>query len=322
MWVVSNKEFIPDLPRLFEKIKYECDLQTFQPTLFNLRSIHEKFLLSFPFENFNLHLREVDITDRNQCKVDIAPEELEKKLLIDNRGGYCFELNQYLHYVLRSLGYHVTPIQARVRWMKPPSIQTPRTHLVNVVTFMAEKDKPLHDQYLCDVAFGTAGFVHPLCINDHMIGKEQSTIYDTHRVIPYALSSEEEKFLPLDNSKGHFIVQTLLYNGSWETNYLFHKSEFSTYADWYCGNWFVATSPDSVFVKNLILNKVLEDGKITLFNNCLTRRIIKKTNESHIQTEVLNREVSKEEFFEILAKDFQINVTQSFRDNLHIPLLD
>ena len=175
MLVANHKSFRPNLVKLFEKLQLPVleDWNAFQPTLENLILLHKKFLFTFPFENLNLHLKEMRVTDDNGSRVDIHPTVVEKKLLENHRGGYCFEVNQYLHYVLRTLGYHVTPITARVVWMAPPDKQAFRSHVINLVTFAPTEEKPIFNQYICDVSFGSPSFVAPLCVHETMLGISQ-----------------------------------------------------------------------------------------------------------------------------------------------------
>ena len=267
MLAVSNREFQPNLSRFFERIQLEYYPESHQPTLEFLKLLHKRFLCTFPFENLDLHFIGNEITDKNKCKVDIRPEAIEKKLLYNQRGGYCFELNHYLHYVLRALGYHVTPVMARVVWQLPPeSAQSSRTHFLNIVTLPATVESPCLPQYLCDVAFGPASFVEPLSLEGHMIGQSQSTQYDTHRVIPYCFANGERDYI-LDNDRDHYLVQVKTEKNTWDSLYLFHKRELATYADWYGGNWQVATMPDSLFVMSILLSIVTDEAKITLFND-------------------------------------------------------
>jgi N-hydroxyarylamine O-acetyltransferase len=292
MQLISHKDFHPDLGKLFKKLQlHDYDEKTFYPTLEFLQTIHKRFLLTFPFENLNLFIKDVAITDPNKCKIDIHPTQIEKKLLDDQRGGYCYEVNQYFFYVVRALGYHVTPLSARVVWMTPPDHQAYRNHVTMIVTFPPAGAETTAKEYLCDVAFGPPGFVSPLAIHESMLGEPQSTEYDTHRVIPFEPSFHEvdEKHpeypnpnLMNNNSANHYMVQCLTDSGAWESLYFFHKKEIATFADWYCGNWSIATRPDSIMVNNIYISIVREDGKYTLFND---KFLCRKINREHQQEE-------------------------------------
>jgi N-hydroxyarylamine O-acetyltransferase len=327
MQAVSNPDFNPDLPRLFERLGIKENPDSFQATFENLQILHKSFLLTFPFENLNIHLKDIiATTDNNGCKVDIHPQRIEKKLVHDGRGGYCFEVNQYFYYTLRTLGYHVTPIMARVLWMGPPGFQAPRNHFISIVTMQPSTETPYENQYLCDVAFGTPSFVSPLSLNENMIDKPQATKYDTHRIVRYSLSHNETGIS--DNSSDHYLVQTLTDSGKWETMYLFHKKEIATYADWYCANWQVATMPMSIFLTTVMLSILKEDCKIALTNEILLIRKIKGNDtgsgeDDGESSSVIRKQITnREEYFSILETMLTLPVINGWKEVLHIPGLD
>ncbi len=334
MLAISHRGFTPNVPAFFTRIGIEYNPETTKPSLELLRLLHRKFVKTFPFENLNIHFEDYEFTDKNKCKVDIHPEIIEKKIIFNQRGGYCFELNQYFHYILRALGFNVTPLMGRTIWKQPPeTAQQYRNHFTNVVTFPPTTDEPFLHQYLCDVSFGPACFVEPLSLHDSWIDKAQSTKYDSHRIIRYQFTQGEEEYM-LDNSKDHYLLQVLKDSGEWDSLYIFHKKELSIYPDWVCGNWHVATSPDSLFVNNILISIVTEEGKYTLFNNHLIIRNLKSNDEEEnqvltsasgemrLKSEVIRKDVDREEYFQILSDVFHYNIDEKFKEKLRIPGLD
>jgi N-hydroxyarylamine O-acetyltransferase len=326
MQAVSHPDFKSDLSHLFERLGIKENPDSFFPTLENLRILHKSFLLTFPFENLNIHLKDIiPTTDNNGCPVDIHPQRIEKKLLHEKRGGYCFEVNQYFYYTLRTLGYHVTPLMARVLWMGPPGFQAPRNHFVSLVAIQPSTETPYENQYLCDVAFGPPSFVYPLSMNENMIDKPQATEYDTHRIVRYSLTHGETGIA--DNSADHYLTQTLTDSGKWETMYLFHKKEIATFADWYCANWQVATMPMSIFLTTVMLSILKEDCKIALTNENLMIRKIKGNSsegdgESSSSSVVRKQITNREEYFAILETMLSLPVIDGWKEVLRIPGLD
>src|SRR5581483_10607542 len=64
------------------------------------------------------------------------------------RGGYCFELNGLFAHALEAMGFAVTRLGARVRWMAPEGRpEGPRSHMLLRV------DLP-EGAFLADVGFG------------------------------------------------------------------------------------------------------------------------------------------------------------------------
>ena len=107
-----------------------------------LTRLHLRHLLSVPFENLSVHLRERVILDE-QALVD--------KITRRNRGGFCYELNGAFGALLTSLGYQVSLLSARVHG--PRGLGPPFDH----AALRVDLDRP----YLADVGFGRHSH-HPI----------------------------------------------------------------------------------------------------------------------------------------------------------------
>jgi N-hydroxyarylamine O-acetyltransferase len=75
------------------------------PTIEGLRRLHTAHLERIPFENLSIHLGE---------PIALEPEALVAKIVDRRRGGFCYELNGAFATLLRSLGFDVTLLAARV----------------------------------------------------------------------------------------------------------------------------------------------------------------------------------------------------------------
>ncbi|MGP4111371.1 arylamine N-acetyltransferase family protein [Streptomyces sp. 4N509B] len=73
--------------------------------LATLRELHRAHLCAVPFENLSVHLGE---------EIRLAPDALVDKIVRARRGGFCYELNGAFAALLRTLGYEVTLLAARV----------------------------------------------------------------------------------------------------------------------------------------------------------------------------------------------------------------
>jgi N-hydroxyarylamine O-acetyltransferase len=92
-----------------------------EPNLATLAAIHAAHVDVIPFEGFDPLLRRL-------VNLDIA--SLQKKLVDSRRGGYCFEQNLLFKAALEAIGFRVTGLSGRVRWMSPPdSPLGPREHI-------------------------------------------------------------------------------------------------------------------------------------------------------------------------------------------------
>lgn len=369
MLAISHPNYHPNLDKFFERVRYDPFLtqqksttttsedsenidkcnekyKRLDLTLDFLQDIQKHCLMYIPFENFNLHFEhsyfKANIsTDPDDCPVDVSsPELIEKKIVDGHRGGYCFELNQYLHYVLRELGFSVTPVMARVRWQRPVTTQTSRSHLLNIVQL---KDR--NETYIVDIAFGPPNYVFPLRIDAEAMFQRQATKYEIHRVVPYSYTHGEESTGLKDQSANHYMVQVLAStetNNSkpdeepkvheaevWQDIYFFDTSELSTVSDWFAANWYVATWPRSLFINHSYLSIIHEDVKYTLFDNTLIERKVPSRDSlerGQPEQEVIRTVISsKEEYLQLLVKLFYLpedTVFGAWKEALQVPGID
>jgi N-hydroxyarylamine O-acetyltransferase len=89
------------------------------PTLEALGGIVERHILTIPFEN-------VDVLLGNRPRLDLG--SLERKLVEDRRGGYCYEHATLFAAALTELGFTVNTHSARVV-MATARSAAPRTHM-------------------------------------------------------------------------------------------------------------------------------------------------------------------------------------------------
>ena len=64
-----------------------------------------------PFENLN-------ILEKNFK--EISKENLKEKILVNNRGGLCYELNPTMYYFLKDSGFDVHPFQEQFITLQTP----------------------------------------------------------------------------------------------------------------------------------------------------------------------------------------------------------
>src|SRR4051812_21960412 len=76
-----------------------------EPTAETLRALQQAHLLAVPFENLDVYLKRPIILDE---------ERLFAKIVGERRGGFCYELNGLFAALLRSLGFKVELLSARV----------------------------------------------------------------------------------------------------------------------------------------------------------------------------------------------------------------
>lgn len=85
----------------FQKIGWEKDHVSFGDLPLFLKAMAYRF----PFENRAVLAKE---------NYKITKEELWRRLLKDQHGGLCYDLNGFLYFVLREAGFHVKLIRGTV----------------------------------------------------------------------------------------------------------------------------------------------------------------------------------------------------------------
>ena len=233
--------------------------------LATLTAIHAAHVNAIPFEGLDPLLG-------RPVKLDLA--SVQDKLVDSRRGGYCFEQNTLLKAALEEIGFKVTALGARVRWMSPPeSPLGPRTHMLLKVD--------LDDgAYLADAGFGACLIDAPLRLATDV---EQRTAMGTYR---------------LGEADGLFSLSAKQ-PGGWRVAYSFNM-EPQIQSDHELGSWYTSTSPLAPFVHTLIMERVSGDKRYKLVN----RRLAIEERDGNVVTE---RPIgSAEELGRILDETFGV----------------
>jgi N-hydroxyarylamine O-acetyltransferase len=129
-----------DLKRYLRRIHYEGSLE---PSCETLRALHRAHLLNITYENFDIHLGKSLLLDEDY---------IYHKIVVQKRGGWCYEMNGLFAWVLRELGFEVRLLAGAVNRGRLGEAAR-MSHLVLLVKL----DRP----HLVDVGFGN-GFLEPL----------------------------------------------------------------------------------------------------------------------------------------------------------------
>jgi N-hydroxyarylamine O-acetyltransferase len=200
-----------------------------------LKALQAAHLEAIPFEGLDPLLR-------RPVKLDLA--SVQAKLVDSPRGGYCFEHNLLLRSALGAIGFQVTGLAGRPRWIVPPgSPLGPKTHMLLKVDLAG-------GAYLVDVGFGACLLDAPLQLNTDL---EQTTALGTYR---------------LTASDGLFLLSAKRQAG-WRDMYVFDLQP-QIQADYELGNWFTSTSPVVPFTTRLVMERIASDRRHKLVNRLLS----------------------------------------------------
>lgn len=241
------------------------------PDFATLAAIHACHAGTIPFENLDILLGRLIPTDL---------PSIDRKLVRDRRGGYCFEQNALLGAALRQLGFIVTSLIGRLRWQIPDDVPTPLVHqLLRVDTIDA-------GPCLADVGFGSMSLRHPLRL-----------VYDT----PQPGCLEPRRLV----RRGALVAHQARIGETWGDVYTFTLDPVPA-VDLELGNWYTCAHPESAFRHSLRASLTLGDRRHTLLNRELTVR--------HADGRVERREIADAgELLAVLAEYFGLRFPAATR---------
>lgn len=224
-----------DLGAYFDRIDYRGAAEPNLEVLQDLMTAHTG---SIPFENLD-PLMGVPVDD-------LSPEALTDKLVYRRRGGYCYEQNGLMGYVLAEIGFRVRRLAGRVVWMQPPDAPLgAQTHTALAVTFPGSQGS-----YLVDVGFGGQTLTSPIRFET---GNAQQTTHEPYRL----------------NDRGDGLVLQALVRDEWKPLYVF-GTQTVPQIDLRVGSWYVSTHPESHFVTGLMAALTTADARYNLAGRHLT----------------------------------------------------
>jgi N-hydroxyarylamine O-acetyltransferase len=190
----------------------------------SLARVHRAHSTSIPFENLD---------PQRGLPVSLELEDLERKLVAERRGGYCFEQNLLLKAALEALGAEVDLLLARVRSGAAPGAVRPRSHLVLRVH---SEGRSWH----ADVGFGLGTLLEPLPFGPgdahEQSGWRFRVVEDGPELVLQAAEGDHwmDQYGLLDHPVPPIDVETI--------------------------NWWTSTHPRSPFVTGLMVSRQDADG--------------------------------------------------------------
>jgi len=198
------------------------DLKTGKPDLAFLKEITRRHAARFAFASVGPMLGD-------DLPLDI--ESLYRRIVVNHRGGYCFEQNGLLYAMLQELGFDVRLYLARVIYNQ--DIHPGLTHRITLVETGGNR-------YIADVGFGPLGPQHPVSLT----GEESHESFRIFRI--------EERH------PGEFHMQTLK-DGEFYSLYRFELARYGP-ADCEVGHFYSHKNPAATFVNHLVVSKITDNA--------------------------------------------------------------
>lgn len=201
-----------------------------------------------PYENLDI-MRGIALS--------LDEEDLYEKIVVQGRGGFCFELNGSFGWLLRQLGYQVTDYFSR--YLRGESTIPMRRHRVLKV-------EATDGVYLADVGIGEICPRLPLKLEEETVQEQLGERYRFTR----------DPFLGW--------VLSDWYKGSWRAFYSFTE-EKQLPVDFAAACFWCEKHPDSPFIPQEIFSLKTAEGRITLDG-----RLYKEFNAQGVMAKELSQE--------------------------------
>ena len=221
-----------------------------------LNMLHRAHATAIPFENLDPH---------RGAPVSLALEDVQRKLVGERRGGYCFEQNLLLKAAAEALGARVETMLARVRLGAEPGTLRAPTHLVLRVEHEGATS-------LADVGFGMGTLLEPIPFEPGEVHEQAGWRYQLVR-------DGEELVLGRAGA-----------DGEWSELYGFIPRAVPP-IDIEMSNWFTAAHPESMFVKGLLIARHDADGTQAALSDWGELRLVEQTPSATTVTPLAREQV-------------------------------
>lgn len=248
--------------KYLDRINY---LGSLEPNLVVLKKLQKNHLLTVPFENLDIHY---------QTPIELNIDRIYEKIVQNNRGGFCYELNGLFYELLLSLGFNAKRVSARV-FKKDNEYSPEFDHFAIIVKIGTT-------EYLTDVGFGEFIF-EPLELQFGKIQKDQRASY------------------LIDKHTNGYLQVTRIENGQAVPEFIFKNvgrelKEYTEMCEYHQSN------PNSHFMKKRLISIPTENGRITISGNTLKIKENNNMSEKELKNETEFKQVLWEYFKIALEK--------------------
>jgi N-hydroxyarylamine O-acetyltransferase len=244
-----------DVQTYLKRINYQGALL---PSIETLRDLQLAHLLSVPFENLSIH---------NNEPIVLEDHALFDKVILQRRGGFCYELNGLFAALLGQLGFQVARLSAAVA-RADGGFGPDFDHMTLLVS--------LQERWLLDVGFGDS-FRQPLLVDSREVQLQGQRAYR------------------IDQRDDYLYLHESIAGGEWKTQFRF-TLEPHEYIDYLPMCHFHQTSPESHFTRQRICSLARPDGRATLSDMRLIETKGAERLERMLQDEAEYRLVLERDF--------------------------
>ena len=244
-----------DTESYLQRINYTGSLT---PGIELLKQLQLAHLLTVPFENLSIHIKE---------PIVLQYELLFDKIVRQRRGGFCYELNGLFSALLNRLGFNSVMLPAGVA-NNEGEFSPDYDHMTLMVL--------LEERWLVDVGFGDS-FRRPLLIDNRDPQFQGNCSYR------------------IDDEENYFILNEKKEGGDWKPQYRFtlKSSRLNDFEDMCNYN---QTSPDSHFTQKRICTIARLRGRVTLSDMRLIETIGNEKSERVLSDEAEYAAILLKEF--------------------------
>ena len=249
-----------NIEKYVERIKYQGKLNLNEKCL---KELHRNHVMAIPFEAIDIQLKR---------PISLKEKDIYNKVIDNNRGGYCYELNLLFHKFLSKIGFSNHLISAKI--YDSGKFGPEYDHMAILLQ--------LDDTWLVDVGYGDL-FIEPLKLIPDFQQEDTNKIYKIEK-------QNSNEYLLTESQKDHL---------DFRIKYKFNTTPKKSKEFYDQNNW-KQSSKESYFVKNTVCTIPTLSGRKTIFNNTYKSKNNNLVKEHLIQDE--------KELHEILENEFKLNI--------------
>jgi len=243
-----------DVGQYLLRINYSGELS---PSLEVLTQLQRSHLFAVPFENLDIHIGRRIIIDNSFHKI-----------VNEQRGGFCYELNSTFRWLLDKVGFRTKIVSARVYNKETKTFGQEFDHLAIIVS--------LDRDYLVDVGFGEFA-MSPIAL-----------VKESVHLDPRG------EFIFEDFENGYFVVNKIV-DSKEVPEYIFTTrsrslDEFAAMCEYH------QTSKESHFTQKILVSLPTADGRKTISGNVFKLTRNSEVVETTIQSEGELMKLLKEQY--------------------------